>query len=186
MLIPGENDSDEEIEALTQWVAKELKPDIPLHFTAFHPDYRMLDTAPTPLATVQRARAIALKNGLEHVYVGNVHDPAREATICPTCGTRCIGRDGYRITEYNLDATGACRSCGTTMAGVFADKAGRHGARAGCRSRSSATRRDRARAASSSGRLRCGVVVALVGSMKSPGVAPRGPARRWSSVLVSI
>ena len=78
---------------------------------------------------MQRARAIALKNGLKHVYVGNVHDPAREATICPTCGTRCIGRDGYRITEYHLDATGACKSCGTRMTGVFADKAGEWGSR---------------------------------------------------------
>ena len=129
LLIPGENDSDEEIEALTAWVAKELKADTPLHFTAFHPDYRMLDTAPTPLATLQRARAIAVKNGLHHVYIGNVHDSAREATLCPTCGSRCIGRDRYRITQYNLDAAGACRSCGTKMAGVFDERPGEWGAR---------------------------------------------------------
>ena len=104
LLIPGENDSDEEIEALTQWVAKELKRDTPLHFTAFHPDYHMLDTPPTPPATLQKARSIAIKNGLAHVYVGNVHDPARQATLCPTCGARVIGRDGYTITAYSLDA----------------------------------------------------------------------------------
>jgi pyruvate formate lyase activating enzyme len=129
LLIPGENDSDEEIEALTRWVAKELKPDTPLHFTAFHPDYHMLETPSTPPATLQKARSIAIRNGLAHVYVGNVHDPARQATLCPTCGARCVGRDGYTITAYALDATGACRSCGTKMAGVFAEKQGKWGSR---------------------------------------------------------
>jgi len=129
LLIPGENDGDEEIEALTQWVKRELKPDVPLHFTAFHPDYRMLDTPPTPLATLQRARAIGIKNGLKHVYVGNVSDPAREATLCAACGARAIGRDRYRITAYELDARGACKRCGTKMAGVFAEKPGSWGAR---------------------------------------------------------
>ena len=71
---------------------------MPLHFTAFHPDYHMLETPPTPPATLQRARSIAIRNGLAHVYVGNVHDPARQATLCPTCGARAIGRDGYTIT----------------------------------------------------------------------------------------
>jgi pyruvate formate lyase activating enzyme len=129
LLIPGENDSDEEIEALTQWVARELKRDVPLHFTAFHPDYHMLETPPTPPATLQKARSIAIRNGLAHVYVGNVHDPARQATLCLTCGARAIQRDGYTITGYALDAAGACRSCGTKMAGVFAAKPGQWGSR---------------------------------------------------------
>jgi pyruvate formate lyase activating enzyme len=129
LLIPGENDSDEEIEALTRWVAKELKAGTPLHFTAFHPDYHMLEIPPTPPATLQRARSIAIKNGLHHVYVGNVHDPARQATLCPTCGARAIARDGYTITGYALDAEGACRSCGTRMAGVFAAQPGAWGSR---------------------------------------------------------
>ncbi len=129
LLIPGENDSEEEIEALTRWAAKELRPDVPLHFTAFHPDYHMLETPPTPPATLQRARAIAIKNGLHHVYVGNVHDPARQATLCPVCGARAIERDGYTITGYALDATDACRSCGTKMAGVFAAGPGAWGSR---------------------------------------------------------
>ena len=129
LLIPGENDGDEELDALTRWVASELNPDVPLHFTAFHPDYHMRETPPTPLATLQRARAIGIANGLHHVYVGNVHDPAREATLCPTCGTRCIGRDRYTVTEYRLDASGRCLSCGTTMAGVFAEKLGTWGSR---------------------------------------------------------
>ena len=128
-MIPGENDSEEEIEALTSWIARELRRDVPLHFTAFHPDYRMLEVAPTPSATLQRARCIALRNGLHHVYVGNVQDPARQATLCPTCGLRCIGRDGYRITTYELDAEGACKGCGTKLAGVFADKPGQWGPR---------------------------------------------------------
>ena len=127
LLIPGENDSDDEIEALTKWVAKELKPDTPLHFTAFHPDYRMLDTPPTPLATLQSARATALKNGLQHVYVGNVHDPAREATLCPTCGARCIGRDRYRITEYHLDAAGRLQELRNEDGGRVRRQAGRLG-----------------------------------------------------------
>jgi pyruvate formate lyase activating enzyme len=129
LLIPGENDSDEELEAMTRWFARELKRDVPLHCTAFHPDYHMLETAPTPSATLQRARSIAIKNGLHHVYVGNVHDPARQATLCPTCGARAIERDGYTITGYALDASGACLSCGTKMAGVFAAKPGHWGSR---------------------------------------------------------
>jgi len=129
LLIPGENDGDEEIDAQTKWIARELKRDVPLHFTAFHPDYRMLDVQPTPGATLQRARAVALSNGLHHVYIGNVQDPARQATLCPTCGLRLIGRDGYRITTYELDAAGACKGCGTKMPGVFAEKPGNWGAR---------------------------------------------------------
>ena len=129
LLIPGENDSDEELDALTQWAARELRTDVPLHFTAFHPDYHMRETEPTPPATLQKARAIAIRNGLQHVYVGNVHDPARQATLCPTCGARTIGRDGYAIAAYALDASGACRSCGTRMAGVFAVQPGAWGSR---------------------------------------------------------
>ncbi len=100
-----------------------------MHFTAFHPDYRMLDKPATAPAILQRARSIAIGNGLQHVYVGNVHDPARQATLCPTCGARLIGRDGYEITEYALDSRGACLSCGTRLAGVFADRPGRWGSR---------------------------------------------------------
>ena len=129
LLIPGENDSDEEIDALTQWVAKELGTDVPLHFTAFHPDYHMLETPPTPPRILQTARSIAIRNGLHHVYVGNVRDPARQATLCATCGARAIERDGYTITGYALDASSACRKCGSEMAGVFADTPGRWGSR---------------------------------------------------------
>jgi len=129
LLIPGENDSDAELDAMTRWIASELRTDAPLHFTAFHPDYRMLETPATAPAILERARSIAIGNGLAHVYVGNVHDPARQATLCPTCGVRLIGRDGYEITEYALDEKGACRSCGTSLAGVFAEKPGHWGSR---------------------------------------------------------
>jgi pyruvate formate lyase activating enzyme len=89
----------------------------------------MLDAPPTPLATLQKARAIAIGNGLHHVYVGNVRDPAREATLCATCGARCVGRDRYEITGYRLDASGRCLDCGAPMAGVFAGKPGTWGSR---------------------------------------------------------
>ena len=124
LLIPGENDSDEEIEALTTWVARELRDDVPLHFTAFHPDYHMLDKPPTALATLQRARAIGIKNGLKHVYVGNVHDPARETTLCRTCGARCIGRDRYRITTYELDEKGLLQELRSQDGGRLRRQAG--------------------------------------------------------------
>ncbi len=94
LLIPGENDSDAELDALTRWVAAELGPDVPLHFTAFHPDYQMLDHAPTPPATLTRARRIGLRNGLRFVYTGNVRDEEGGSTFCPGCGARVIGRDG--------------------------------------------------------------------------------------------
>ena len=129
LLIPGENDSDEEIEAMTQWVASELNATSPLHFTAFHPDYHMLETRRRRPRRLQKARSIAIRNGLAHVYVGNVHDPARQATLCPTCGARAIGRDGYTITDYALDAAGACISCGARMAGVFAANPAQWGSR---------------------------------------------------------
>lgn len=129
LLIPGENDSEAEIEAMTQWVVRELGPDVPMHFTAFHPDWKMLDKPPTPPSTLKRAREIALKNGVRYAYTGNIHDSAGQSTYCHQCGTKLIGRDGYVITDWNLTASGACRKCGTVCAGVFQDKPGKWGAR---------------------------------------------------------
>jgi len=129
LLIPGENDSDEEIAALTAWIARDLRTDVPLHFSAFHPDYRMLDKRSTPAATLARARSIALEAGLKHVYVGNVRDPARQATLCPSCGIRLIGRDGYEINQWRLDDFGGCAACGAKLAGVFAAKPGTWGSK---------------------------------------------------------
>src|SRR5262249_17537157 len=102
LLIPGENDSDSELEEMTQWIMKNLGPDVPLHFSAFHPDYKMLNVPPTPRETLTRARQIAIKNGLRYVYTGNVHDKAGGSTYCHRCRALLIGRDWYVLSEWNL------------------------------------------------------------------------------------
>jgi len=119
LLIPGRNDSDSEIEAECRWIAKELGPDVPLHFTAFHPDYKMTDIPPTPAATLARARKIALGHGLRYVYTGNVHDPEGGSTYCPHCGGAVIARDWYRILDYKVTEYGRCKQCGGEIAGRF-------------------------------------------------------------------
>jgi len=129
LLIPGENDSEKEIEEMTQWIVENLGPDVPLHFSAFHPDYRMLDKHPTPKSTLLRSRAIALKNGIRHVYTGNVHDKASQSTYCHECGEMAIGRDWYVLSDWNLTDDGRCRKCGATCAGVFDGPPGRWGSK---------------------------------------------------------
>jgi pyruvate formate lyase activating enzyme len=119
LVIPGENDSDREFDEMTGWIREHLGPDVPLHFTAFHPDFKMQETPGTPAATLVRAYDIARRNGLNHVYTGNVHDEKHGSTYCTGCGGRLIGRDWHKITAWNLDATGHCRDCGTKLAGVF-------------------------------------------------------------------
>lgn len=123
LLIPGENDSEKEIEEMTQWIATNLGPDVPLHFTAFHPDWKLKDKDPTPPATLLRARRIALKNGLRYVYTGNVHDPKGGSTWCHHCDNLLIERDWYQLGDWNIkDST--CRHCDTPVAGVFAAQPG--------------------------------------------------------------
>jgi pyruvate formate lyase activating enzyme len=129
LLIPGWNDSDEEIDAMTRWVVKELGPEVPMHFTAFHPDYKMLDVPATPQATLTRAREIAMQSGVRYAYTGNVHDKAGESTYCHNCGQRLIGRDWYVLSEWNLDTKGQCKHCGTACAGVFESGPGDWGAK---------------------------------------------------------
>ncbi len=129
LLIPGENDSDAEIEAETQWIMEHLGPDVPLHFTAFHPDWKMTDKPPTPPSTLTRARRIARRNGLRYVYTGNVHDEAGGSTYCHGCNAVLIGRDWYELTAWTLDEAGRCRECGTPCAGVFDGRPGGWGAR---------------------------------------------------------
>jgi pyruvate formate lyase activating enzyme len=129
LLIPGRNDSDAEIDALTAWVVDRLGPDVPLHFTAFHPDYRMLDTPRTPAATVRRARDIALRNGVRHAYTGNILDPEGQATRCSRCSAPVIEREGYRIAAWRLDGAGRCTACGTRLPGVVAGPPGTWGPR---------------------------------------------------------
>ena len=119
LLIPGYNDSVEEIGKMTEWIAKELGTDVPLHFTAFHPDYRMTDVPPTPPAKLTEARQIARSNGLQHVYTGNVHDPTGGTTFCSNCQKPLIVRDWYVIREYSVTEKGTCPHCGTKLAGHF-------------------------------------------------------------------
>jgi len=127
LLIPGENDSEAELDAMTRWVVEQLGPDVPMHFTAFHPDWRMMDKPPTPLATLAKARRIAMANGVRYAYTGNVHDLEGGATVCHACGTTLIGRDGYQITAWHLTAEGCCPRCSTPCPGVFEDAPGTWG-----------------------------------------------------------
>jgi pyruvate formate lyase activating enzyme len=129
LLIPGHNDSDEEIDAECAWIADNLGLDVPLHFTAFHPDYKMRDVPPTPPATLTRARRIAQRHGLRYVYTGNVHDSEGGTTYCPGCGTPVVVRDWYQMRRYRLSDDGHCRSCGVRVAGVYDGPAGGWGAR---------------------------------------------------------
>ncbi len=127
LVIPGHNDGDAEFDDLSQWVMTHLGPDVPLHFTAFHPDWRMRDVPPTPPDTLTRARAIAMRNGLRYVYTGNVHDEPGGTTCCHACGEALIVRDWYELREWRLGPHGTCGACGTPCAGVFEDHPGRWG-----------------------------------------------------------
>lgn len=127
LLIPGENDSEPELEEMTQWVVENLGEDVPMHFTAFHPDWKMLDKPPTPPSTLTMARRIALKNGVRYAYTGNVHDEEGGSTYCHHCGKKLIGRDWYVLTAWNLTPDGHCRFCGTACAGVFGGPPGSWG-----------------------------------------------------------
>lgn len=129
LLIPGYNDSDRELDEMTMWVVSHLGPDVPMHFTAFHPDWKLRDVPPTPPATLTRARRIAMGNGVRYAYTGNVSDEAGQSTYCHHCGAKLIGREGYRITAWQLDARGLCRGCGTPCAGIFESSPGDWGAR---------------------------------------------------------
>jgi pyruvate formate lyase activating enzyme len=119
LLIPGQNDSTEEVAALSEWIARELGPEVPLHFSAFHPDYKMTDVPRTPASTLTRAREIALAAGLHYVYTGNVHDLPGGTTRCPACRTALIVRDWYRIETDRLTSEGRCPNCGTVIPGHF-------------------------------------------------------------------
>ena len=129
LLIPGENDGDEELDAMTRWVVGNLGEDVPMHFTAFHPDWRMLDKPRTPPATLSRARGIAQGNGVRYAYTGNVFDPEGGSTRCHVCGALLVGRNGYEITGWGLDREGGCAACGATCAGLFAERHGSWGSR---------------------------------------------------------
>jgi pyruvate formate lyase activating enzyme len=132
LLIPGENDSEAEIDSMTRWICEHLGPDVPLHFSAFHPDWKMRDRPRTPLRTLQRARELALANGLRYVFTGNVSDPAGASTFCHQCGDLLIGRDRYSISHWRVDmvnGSATCGSCNNPLAGVFDARPGSWGAR---------------------------------------------------------
>lgn len=129
LLIPGENDRREEIDRMTRWIVDHLGPDTPLHFTAFHPDYKMLDHPRTPVATLTRARALAMNNGLNFVYTGNAHDREGQQTVCPNCRQVLIGRDWFDLTEWKLTPEGTCPGCGRVCPGRFEAGPGDWGSR---------------------------------------------------------
>lgn len=127
LLIPGHNDSSEEITAMCRWILKELGPDVPLHFSAFHPDHKMPDVPSTPATTLIRARNIALQEGLHYVYTGNVHHTEGDTTYCVGCHAPLIVRDWYQIQDYRLHSDGHCPDCGAALAGRFDKTSGNFG-----------------------------------------------------------
>ena len=129
LLIPGLNDAADDVARQCDWFLQHLGPEVPLHFTAFHPDFRMTDRPHTPPATLRRAREQARAAGLRHVYTGNIRDGDGQSTYCTGCGAAVIGRDGYTIMGWRLDAQARCAACGTTLAGHFAPQPGTWGAR---------------------------------------------------------
>lgn len=129
LLIPGKNDSREELEALCQWVMDHLGPDVPLHFTAFRPEWKMRDIPATPAHTLARARAIALEAGVHYAYTGNVHDPRGNSTFCHSCGELLIERDWHQMGRWNMSEQGSCPKCATPVAGVFEAQPGDWGAK---------------------------------------------------------
>ena len=125
LLIPGHNDSRAEVERMCRWILAELGPDVPLHFSAFHPDFRMLGVPPTPPGTLRAARAVALDAGLHFVYTGNTSNPAGATTSCPMCGCVLIERDRYAVLAYRVTPDGRCPSCDRVVPGRFGASAGR-------------------------------------------------------------
>lgn len=129
LIIPGQNDDPAELEAMSQWVVEQLGPDVPMHFSAFHPDYKMMNTPVTPAQTLTKARDIALKNGVRYAYTGNVHNERGDSTYCHQCGAKVIGRDWYVLTAWNLSKDGHCKNCGSSCPGVLEREPGHWGAR---------------------------------------------------------
>jgi len=129
LLIPGLNDSDAEVHALSEWIATELGPDVPLHFTAFHPDNRMRGIQRTPASTLLSAREIALRTGLNYVYTGNISDAEGATTSCPSCAAPLVVRDRYEVSRYDLTTDGCCPRCETAIPGLWDSQVGRLGRR---------------------------------------------------------
>ncbi|NVJ59865.1 MAG: AmmeMemoRadiSam system radical SAM enzyme [Gammaproteobacteria bacterium] len=128
LLIPGHNDSQKEIHLLCEWVAAHLGENVPLHFTAFHPDWKMQDVPPTPASTLSQAREIAKKTGLNYVYTGNVHDTVGSSTYCSNCEKLLIKRNWYELGEWHIN-DGYCEYCNSKVEGRFSETRGNFGAR---------------------------------------------------------
>lgn len=124
LLIPGENDSAKEIDALSSWIMDKLGPDVPLHFTAFHPDFKMREKSNTSPLSLTASREIALRNGLHHVYTGNVSDAIGGSTYCSNCNALLIKRDRYQLDYWHLNQAGECKECGSKLPGHFTEQAG--------------------------------------------------------------
>ncbi len=129
LIIPGENDSEQELHAMTQWVVEHLGPDVPMHFSAFHPDWKMQDYPHTSASSLIKARKIAIQNGIDYAYTGNVHHREGDSTFCHHCGKKLIGRDWYELEEWHLNARGECEYCGTACSGIFEPQPGTWGAK---------------------------------------------------------
>jgi len=129
LLIPGKNDSDKELNEMCEWIMQNLGPDVPLHFSAFHPDWKMRDIPSTPPATLSRARQIAMSKGLRYVFTGNVHDTEGSSSYCHSCGHLLIERDWYELGKWGLDENGCCESCGTKIPGKLEAEPGHWGAK---------------------------------------------------------
>jgi len=129
LLIPGANDSVDEIRRMSEWIVDTLGVDVPIHFSAFHPDYKMNDKMRTPLDTLIRARDLALESGIRHVYTGNVHYSEGDTTFCHNCGSRLIVRDWYNLSYWALGEAGSCNNCGALCSGFFESQPGNWGNR---------------------------------------------------------
>jgi pyruvate formate lyase activating enzyme len=128
LIIPDANDSTDELQCMCDWITENLGNDVPIHFTAFHPDFRMLDRPATPKEKLIEAREIAMSSGIRYAYVGNVHDVERQSTYCPSCSKLLIQRDWHQLGEYHIQ-NGCCSYCRTAIAGHFENKPGDWGRR---------------------------------------------------------
>jgi AmmeMemoRadiSam system radical SAM enzyme len=129
LMIPGENDNPDDLRRMCNWIVESIGDEVPIHFTAFHPDFRMLDHPSTPLETLILAQDIAISAGIKFAYVGNVHDKERQSTRCPGCGELLVERDWYQLSAYNIDVVGRCNSCQTRIPGRFGEAKGDWGAK---------------------------------------------------------
>jgi len=133
LLIPGLNDSEDELRNMSEWIVSELGPEVPLHFSAFHPDYKLRELPNTPQKTLTIARNIAMDTGVKYVFTGNVHDETGSSTYCYECGQKLIGRDWYQLGDWHLNVKtgtqGSCDNCGAICTGFFEEKPGNWGAK---------------------------------------------------------